>query len=310
MLHAGLLGITAGPLNTLRRQDPQSGVGLWTLQLDSPAVAVHLADGTSLKLHGAAATSGNTSTVVVGTLQGSMYALPVAADWMQSALPAVPVTETIRHQSPGAASAASDESIEKHLSRSMYTSPAQPHPLDRASPQLDGQHYEDVQVSGFDMVGKQIGETRVTSDLRNGRVNQASAVDRQPTGKQRQAQKAASDSKALVQVPVRPATGPEAHWQCPVSLHSVATTSAPQSFLPNLTDLSTGAEEVAQAVDETTWAGKSLESFGMFALLVCTAYTFDAARDCGVCFVGGNNMLMTANDCKCNQTTASTVCVG
>lgn len=276
MLHAGLLGITAGPLNTLRRQDPQSGVGLWTLQLDSPAVAVHLADGTSLKLHGAAATSGNTSTVVVGTLHGSMYALPVATDWLQSALPAVPVTETITHQSPGAASAAGDESSnEGHLSRSMYTLPAQPHPQSRAN----NQHHEDRHSSRFDAVGGQKGETKVPSDLHNGRLNQANAVDRQPAGKQRQARKAASDSKALVQVPVRPAAGPEAHWQCPVSLHSVVTTTAPQSFLPNLTELSGGAEEVAQAAEETTWAGKNLEAYGMFALLVFTAYTSDVVGD-------------------------------
>ena len=258
----GLRGITAGPLNTLQRHDPQSGVGLWTLQLDSPAVAVHLADGTSLELHGAAATSGNASTVVVGTLHGSMYALPVAADWLQSSLPAVPVTELI--ESPGEAAAGSESSSELHVSRGTHSQSAGTHQRAESSAMLNIQHQLDRRSAATDASGRRLDHTNFPSDFHARNMNRPSGADRQSAGKERQARKAGSDSTALMQLPVRSGEGPEANWQCPVSLHSVVTSTSAQSFLPNLTDPSMEQGGAAEAAGTSTWAGTALFSSYMF----------------------------------------------
>ena len=258
---AGLMGITAGPLNTLHRHDPQSGVGLWTLQLDSPAVAVHLADGTSLKLHGLAATSENASTVVVGTLHGSMYALPVAADWLQSSLPAVPVTEILEDQLPeeaAAVGAGSESSSELHVSRGAHSQSAGAHENARSSALQNSQHQLYSKFAALDALGRQSDHTKLPSDLPARNLEHPSGADRQSAGKERQARKAGSDSTALMQLPVRSGEGPEAHWQCPVSLHSVVTGTSTQSFLPNLTDPSMEQGGAAEAAGASTWAGTIL----------------------------------------------------
>ncbi len=260
---AGLMGITAGPLNTLHRHDPQSGVGLWTLQLDSPAVAVHLADGTSLKLHGLAATSENASTVVVGTLHGSMYALPVAADWLQSSLPAVPVTEILEDQLPeeaAAVGAGSESSSELHVSRGAHSQSAGANQSAGSSALLDSQHQLYRKPSAPDASARTSDHTKLPSDFHARNLDQPSGADRQSAGKERQARKAGSDSTALMQLPVRSAEGPEAHWQCPVSLHSVVTGTSAQSFLPNLTDPSMDQGGAAEAAGASTWAGTALLS--------------------------------------------------
>ena len=119
-LAAGLLGITAGPLNTLHRRDPQSGVGLWTLQLDSPAVALHWGHGAGLKLHGSAPASQNASTVVVGTLHGTMYVLPLAANWLPSGLPHAPTPNAFGYDTPDSP----DASYDTYLSSDTPIQPA------------------------------------------------------------------------------------------------------------------------------------------------------------------------------------------
>ena len=252
------MGITAGPLNTLHRHDPQSGVGLWTLQLDSPAVAVHLADGTSLKLHGAAATSDNASTVVVGTLHGSMYALPVAADWLQSSLPAVPVTELIEYRLPeeaAAAAAGSESSSELDVSRGANSRAAGAHQHATSSLLMNSQHQLYRKSAAPDALARTSAHTKLPSDCHARNLDQPSGADRQSAGKERQARKASSDSTALMQLPVRSGEGPEAHWQGPVSVHSVVTTTSAQSFLPNLTDPSMDQGGAAEAAGASTWAG-------------------------------------------------------
>lgn len=90
---ADLVGISAGPFNTLQRRHPKSGVGLWTLSLEAPPVAVHLADGSSLNLYADNPLDSNNSMVVVGFLQDSLYALPVPADWLRSSLPDGPMQD-------------------------------------------------------------------------------------------------------------------------------------------------------------------------------------------------------------------------
>ena len=265
----GLRGITAGPLNTLQRHDPQSGVGLWTLQLDSPAVAVHLADGTSLKLHGAAATSGNASTVVVGTLHGSMYALPVAADWLQSLLPAVPVTELI--ESPGEAAAAAagrESSSELHVSRGTHSQSAGTHQRAESSALLNMQHQLDRRSAATDASARKSDHTKFPSDFHARNMDRLSGADRQSAGKERQARKAGSDSTALMQLPVRSGEGPEANWQCPVSLHTVVTSTSAQSFLPNLTDPTMEQGGAAEGAGTSTWAGTALFCSYMFCAVM------------------------------------------
>ncbi len=255
------MGIAAGPLNTLHRHDPQSGVGLWTLQLDSPAVAVHLADGTSLKLHGAAATSDNASTVVVGTLHGSMYALPVVADWLQSALPAVPVTEIIEDEFPeeaAAVAAGSESSSELHVGRGIHSQSAGAHQSAGSSALLNSQHQLYRKSAAPDALASTSDHTKLPLDLHARNLDQPSGAVRQSAGRERQARKADSDSTALMQLPVRSGEGPEAHWQCPVSLHSVVTSTSAQSFLPNLTDPSMEQGGVAETAGASTWAGTAL----------------------------------------------------
>lgn len=253
------MGITAGPLNTLHRHDPQSGVGLWTLQLNSPAVAVHLADGTSLKLHGAAATSDNASTVVVGTLHGSVYALPVAADWLQSSLPAVPVTELIEYPGEAAAAAAgSESSSELHVRRGVHSQPAGAHHSAGSSTLLNSQHQLYRKPAAPDVSGRTSDHPNFLSDIHARNMDQPSGADKQSAGRERQARKASPDSTALMSLPVRSDEGPEAHWQCPVSLHSVVTGTSAQSFLPNLTDPSTQQGGAAEAAEAATWTGTAL----------------------------------------------------
>ncbi len=255
------MGITAGPLNTLHRHDPQSGVGLWTLQLDSPAVAVHLADGTSLKLHGAAATSDNASTVVVGTLHGSMYALPVAADWLQSLLPPAPVTELVEYELPeeaAVAAAGGESSSELHVSRGSQSQSAGAHEHARSSPLLNSQHQPYRKCAAPDASGRKLDHTNFLSDFHARNLDHPSGAVGQIAGKERHARKAGSDSTALMQLPVGSGEGPEAYRQCPVSLHNVVTSTLAQSFLPNLTDPSMEQGGLAEAVGASTWAGTAL----------------------------------------------------
>ena len=318
---ADLLGITAGPLNTLHRHDPQSGVGLWTLQLDSPAVAVHLADGTSLKLHGEQASTGNASSVVVGSLHGSMYALPVPANWLQSTLPAAaadaeaPALDDLQSAAdphdlqadlgPLKAPYFDEFSNQAHQARSMqggrsrqsgqgtervylhsqkqlakHQQRGQSQPRQQASTRLgnlekpiDGskrssdvsstsskQHTSPNHIQGYDDhmshhpvlpsdgIGRTVGQQHVKScegDVdRIGNSKRATAPDR--TGQH---------STALM--PVQPAAGPGALLQCPVSMHSVVTSTAPQTFLPNLTGASSESEQILDEQQPNSWLGTS-----------------------------------------------------
>lgn len=243
---ADLMGITAGPLNTLRRHDPQSGVGLWTLQLDSPAVAVHLADGTSLKLHGGSDTAENASSVVVGTLHGSMYALPVAADWLQSGLPP---------QRPGSsyseAQIASDaESADPSSGRliTMNSQHAQHAPrAQHAQHEQQGQRVQQVEEAHSRM--------GISAERAAGLGERSQQAKSDGPNKPRQK---AAPSTALMQLPLEPSNEPEALWQCPVSLHSVVVTTAPQSFLPNLTDVSSQGEDEVQVTQQPHTLGRGL----------------------------------------------------
>ena len=72
------------------------------------------------------------------------------------------------------------------------------------------------------------------------------------------AQQTVQASKALMQVPVRAAEGEEARWQCPVSYHSVVASTAPQTFLPNLTDFM--REPATEAAEPTYWTGEPLNA--------------------------------------------------
>jgi len=243
-------------------------VGLWTLQLDSPAVAVHLADGASLKLHAVSATPDNASTVVVGTLQGSMYALPVAADWLQSTLPAVSGPEAIEYQTTAeaAAPASYESSHDTYISKDAPSKAAK---LQSSGSAAHWQHSQqpwqqqlDRKLSQLapDSSGRQTGQTKSAP-----RQPKPSAVDTDeadanghPVGEGGSARKADAGSKALMPLPVKPAEGPEAQWQCPVSLHNVITSTAPQTFLPNLTDFGFDVEQEPKAAEHALWAGVTL----------------------------------------------------
>lgn len=284
------MGITAGPLNTLRRHDPHSGVGLWTLQLDSPAVAVHLADGTSLKLHGASATAENASSVVVGTLHGSMYALPVAADWLQSGLPPqrsghssaseaqmAPHAESAAHPSlqdtqlgPG-----SDQLItmnSQHAQRNQHAQQAQHGQREQSKQQAQHAQQAEEAHSGMD-----ISAAEKAAGLGKGSQQAKSEGPRKP-------RQSAAPSTALMQLPLEPSTGPEALWQCPVSLHSVVTTTAPQSFLPNLTDVSSQGDDEVQVTQHPHRLGRGLRTvlqlctfFRRAVLFLCALLTHDTS---------------------------------
>lgn len=250
------MGITAGPLNTLRRHDPQSGVGLWTLQLDSPAVAVHLADGTSLKLHGAGATAENASSVVVGTLHGSMYALPVAADWLQSGLPTHSLGQS---PSPEAQTASDAESAARPS--------VQDSQLGASSGQLITTHGQRAQHAQQAKQAKKAESQEGHSATQRATGFGERSLQAAPEGLKGPGQEAAP-STALMQLPMEPNDGPEALWQCPVSLHSVVTTTAPQSFLPNLTDVGSQVEEEMQATQQPQGLGRGHVCIPMLPLCI------------------------------------------
>lgn len=275
------MGITAGPLNLLRRHDPHSGVGLWTLQLDSPAVAVHLADGTSLKLHGASATAENASSVVVGTLHGSMYALPVAADWLQSGLP----PQRPGHSSDSEAQIAPDAESTAHPSLQdtqldpsfgqLITMSSRYAQRDRHAQQA--QHAQRAQHGQGEQHKQQAQHAQQAEEAHSG-MDISAAEKAAGLGKGSQQAKSegprkprhsAVPSTALMQLPLEPSTGPEALWQCPVSLHSVVTTTAPQSFLPNLTDISSQGRDEVQVTQQPHRLGGGLCSMRT-VLQLCT----------------------------------------
>lgn len=245
------MGITAGPLNTLRRHDPQSGVGLWTLQLDSPAMAVHLADGTSLKLHGAAATAENASSVVVDTMQGSMYALPVAADWLQSSLPLAPAAvQLLEHgPNPEVASALNAESAPFPLKQGSQ-SDASPGKLNTVGSRHAQQAQQPQHAQQAAALEPEHGVGASAAQRTTGLEGRSQSTI--PDSHSRPFQNAAS-STALMQLPTRPAAGSEALWQCPVSLHSVVASTAPQSFLPNLTEAGIHAEVPELPLTQQPW---------------------------------------------------------
>ena len=268
-----LVGITAGPLNTLHRHDRRSGVGLWTLQLDSPAVAVHLADGTSLKLHGSAVTADNTSSVVVGILHSSMYALPVAADWLQSGLPAASNVSAAIHFEPEPENTITGSDTLPHAVRG----PQQPATL---GPQ-DHRGTEPAQHAQHDF----------ESSSENSRAAEANGAIKAAAGPEGKGRKADTErlkgqgerpgpeaSTALMQLPQK------AGWASPVSLHSVVTNNAPQSFLPNLTDAKHGGEAGQQPTQATQWTGEnklaSIAALTVSAPSSCTSLTCIIAQHC------------------------------
>ncbi|KAK9823205.1 hypothetical protein WJX72_001091 [[Myrmecia] bisecta] len=93
---AGLLGMAAGPDNTLVRYDPLSGEARWTVSFNTPAVAAYTSLGIGLLLHGQQGMpalpndvlaaghpprdQASLGAVMVGSLRGSLYALP-ASHW-------------------------------------------------------------------------------------------------------------------------------------------------------------------------------------------------------------------------------------
>ena len=253
-----MLGITAGPLNTLHRHDPQSGVGLWTLQLDSPAVAVHLADGTSINLHGSETTAGNGSSVVVGSLHGSMYALPVPADWLQSTLPIA--------ASPAAPLMTQDESYGYSHSGQSVPRLAKA-PFNAENERLDQnqeQHFvqERLAVTRNGDAVSQIGSSATPTEEAASLIDQADSVSTVSVqkagsleGKHKSTARVGPQSTALM--PVQPSVESGALWQCPVSLHSVVPSTAPQSFLPNLTDAGSEVEATSDAAEQSFWPGNA-----------------------------------------------------
>lgn len=213
-------------------------------------MAVHLADGTSLKLHGAGATAENASSVVVGTLHGSMYALPVAADWLHSGLP----PQSLGQSSHSEAQTAIDADSAAHPS-------VQDSQVDATSSQLIPTHSQHAQRS--EEVEPRVGLSAAQRAAGLGERSQTASPERptRPTGQ------SAAISTALMQLPMEASDGPEALWQCPVSLHNVVTTTAPQSFLPNLTDVGCQIEEV-QATKQPQGLGGQLVCLHMLQLCI------------------------------------------
>lgn len=218
----GLLGISAGPVNTLHRRHPLSGIGLWTLQLESPPVAVHLADGSNLNLY-AQDSGSNESMVIVGILKDSMYALPVSADWLQRSLPR-PVTDSQTY------------AIQHSLA------PHQEADTDVAERNLQGMHVskghssnkpDSAQLSTAQHRRRQ-GEVRISNSHSDMKF-----------------------SHALVAVPSMEADDDSCEWQNPVSIHSVLPSTLPQNFLPQMTEAAEEVEETNSAQPYGNWwAGK------------------------------------------------------
>ena len=220
---------------------------------------MHLADGTSLKLHGAEATMAqNASTVVVGTLQGSMYALPVAADWLTATLPAMlaPAVPASAAESshgddvntgvtiPSAAPGAGLDIDNKHRQSHQQVLPDS---LRRGTAQLVAR----VRHAEPAMMAQPADRAEVAAS--HGKADHVEKTDDKQHGGY--AEEAGVTSKALMQIPTVPAVVQEAYWQCPVSLHSVVTSTAPQTFLPNLTQVSTEVEEITHTAAQTYWRG-------------------------------------------------------
>ena len=261
------MGITAGPLNTLHRHDPQSGVGLWTLQLDSPAVAVHLADGTSLQLHGSGNTADDTSSVVVGTLHGSMYALPVAADWLQSGLPVASTAPQALDYQPASGNTVTGSGTQSHVMKSPQQ-PVRSGPQDSAGPESAQHAQHEFQLLIHDNKAAEA----------NGAIKPATGPDckgrkRAIERLKRQGQTPGPGaSTALMQLPEK------AEWASPISLHSVVINAAPQSFLPNLTDAICGGDADQQPSQAAQWnGGNKLASIPTCASCAHPVYTPSSA---------------------------------
>lgn len=238
---AGLLGISAGPMNTLQRRHPISGVGLWTLQLDSPPVAVHLADGSSVNLYAQKASDSTDSMVVVGMLRDSMYALPVSADWLQRSLP--------RLESDGV----DVESLRLHHHLQLASEPhmhGHGGAIDAGTHQSPGGPADSCNSQSRGNNGKQKRDCAARSggdrDVVQSAVPDAQRVSPQPilgqpVARLQHSKDPAGNSRvshALVPLPSMhsmPSMGSEdsmCAWQSPVSIHSVVPSLLPQTFLP------------------------------------------------------------------------------
>lgn len=266
-LHAGLLGISAGPGNTLLRRDPLSGVGLWTLQLDSPPVAVHLADGSSLNLYTHDSADSNNFMVVVGMLQqDSMYALPVSADWLRQSLPgpSTPPDDYV-HAMPDSLALPPDESDQ--ATRGGHASDALS--VDRHG----GQHNRVEQVQHEPAVGFLHSQDTALPSITdqqetNPTVSSSSHSSKSQT--QRQSRRPAgiqTSSHALVAVPSMEFEDDSCAWQSPVSIHSVAPSSLPQTFLPSLSEATADVQATLETrTDSSEWIGEPMWVITMWSM--------------------------------------------
>ena len=265
---AGLLGISAGPMNMLQRRHPISGVGLWTLQLDSPPVAVHLADGSSVNLYALEASDSTDTMVVVSMLRDSMYALPVSADWLQSSLPHLEsdgidddslglqhplqlASEPHTHKDAGALHAGSHQSAGGCSVESC-----------------DSQSRGNKEKQKRDCAARSdCGGDAVMSAIPDTQRGTPRTTSGQPVERLRQSKDLSGfldDSHALVTMPsVHSMPSMDADdsictWQSPVSIHSVVPSSLPQTFLPVMSEASLDvAESLAEQISGQSSTGES-----------------------------------------------------
>lgn len=280
-------------MNTLQRHHPVSGVGLWSLQLDSPPVAVHLADGSSINLYAREASDSTDSMVVVGMLRDSMYALPVSADWLQRSLPQLK------------SDAAADESLglQHHLQLA-----SEPHThghagtIDASSHQSPGGSADSCSSQSRGNNGKQTRDFAARSGC-DGDVVQSATPDAQrvspqpilgqPVARRHHSKDPAGSSKvshALVPLPgmrSMPSMDSEdsmCAWQSPVSIHSVVPSSLPQTFLPVMSE---GFSDVAGKLSgDTNEQGSTGESSKMPSCIMWNALVLlHLAQRCHADFV-------------------------
>lgn len=205
-------------MHTLQRRDPLSGVGLWTLQLDSPPVAVHLADGSNINLYAQDGNS-NESMIVVGMLKDSMYALPVSADWLQRGLPQHSV----------------HSSEEPEITRLSLASPGDS--VSHTPCVDDSQGVEDSS-----------GSAQSSSD-------QQQQQQPQQHGHVRKRSSSSKESHALVPMHSMD-IGHSYAWQSPVSVHPVLPSTLAQTFLPQIMAAADEVESTAAQASRFSWRGK------------------------------------------------------
>ena len=257
-LLAGLLGISAGPGNTLQRRDPLSGVGLWTLQLDSPPVAVHLADGSSLNLYSQDSANSNNSMVVVGMLQDSMYALPVSAGWLRQSLPGLSTPpDGDVHDMPDSLALPFDESDKATRVGHASDAPSVGRHGGQQNRVEQFQHEHAVgpmqsQDTTLPSITDQQETNPTVSSSSHSPHSQTQRHSRRPAGIQ-------TSSHALVAVPSMRFEDDSCAWQSPVSIHSVMPSSLPQTFLPSVSEATADVQATLHTrTDSSEWIGEPM----------------------------------------------------